>query len=149
MGDQGERGSCQGSWTLDCLLCHRKVQDGLTYINVPSNLKMTERSRGGKLLDVLGRIVWNISWRVVFNKHGGCKLRYVVYTGCCIGNGRLSPVRYSVQPSNLLYIFTAPSCYSCLLLSFLYVCVPFTSVVCCVICLIFIGLTRHVHRVYL
>ena len=25
MGDQGERGSYRGSWTLDCLLCHRRV----------------------------------------------------------------------------------------------------------------------------
>ena len=103
-----------GSWTLDCLLCHRKVQDGLTYIDVPANLTMTERSRGGKLLKVLGRIVWQNSWRVVFNKHGRCKLRYVVYTGCCIGYGRLSPVGYSVQLGDLLCIFTAPSCYCCL-----------------------------------
>ena len=102
MGDQGERGRCQGSWTLDCLLCHRKVQDGPTYIDVPSNLTMTERSRGGKPLDVLGRIVWNNSWRVVFNKHGRCKLSTEL-----------------------------------LLLSFPCVCVPFTSVVCWVICLIF------------
>ena len=124
MRDQGERGSRQRSWTLDCLLCHRKVQGGLTYIYVPENMTMTERSRAGKLLDVLGRIIWNNSWRVVFNKHGRCKLRYKVYTGCCIGYGRLSPVGYSVQLGNLLCIFTAPSCYCCLV----FCCLFFTSV---------------------
>ena len=42
-------------WIVYCVT--GKVQDGLTYIDVPSNLTMTERSRDSKLLDVLGRIV--------------------------------------------------------------------------------------------
>ena len=84
MRDQGDRGSCQGSWTLDCLLCHQKVQDWLTYIDVPANLTMTERSRCGKLLDVLGRIVWKNSWRVVFYKHGRCKLSTELLLQSCL-----------------------------------------------------------------
>ena len=35
---------------------------------------MTERSRTGNLLDQLGRIVWENSWRFVVSKHGRCKL---------------------------------------------------------------------------
>ena len=58
------------------------------------------------------------------------KLRYVVYADCCIGFSRLSPVGDNIQLSNLFHIFTAPSCYCCLVLS----CI-FTSVVCFVFCL--------------
>ena len=139
MGAQRERGSCLGGgggcherWTVYCV--SGRCRMGYD-IYVHANLTVTERSRAGKLLDVLGRIVWKNFWRVVFHKHGRCKLRYVVYTGCCIGFSRLSAVGDNIQLSNLLYIFTAPSCYCCLF--FFYLCVPFTSVICFVLCLMF------------
>ena len=138
MRAHGEMGSCHvGLFTVSL--------EGAGWANIElENLTMTERSRGGKLLDVLGRIVWNNSWGVVFYKHGRCKLRYVVYTGCCIGFSGLSPVGDNIQLSNLLYIFTAQSCYC-----YLFFFVSFH--LCRLLCLlpnVVIGLTRHVHRVY-
>ena len=132
MRDQGERGSCRGGGVMNVGL-FTVSPEGAGWANIYRCPCQSDNDREiyGRQ-DVLGRIFWKNSWRVVFYKHERCKLRYVVCTGYCIGFSHLSPVGDNIQLSNLLYIFTAPSCYCCLCLSLF-----FTSVVCFVFCLIF------------
>ena len=100
-GLKGKGAAARGHerWIVYCVTGRCRMGE---HIYVPENLTMTERCRACELLDLLGWIVWNDSWRVVFYKHRKCKLRYVVYTGCCIGFSRLSPVGDNIQLCNLL-----------------------------------------------